>query len=81
MKLQDVIADLNKQADRMDPEERASLERLWDAAFDLSCGLDDVSSDQRELVERLLRVMDEAAQTAHGLATALARRQAPPPTA
>ena len=81
MKLQDVVSDLNTQIDRMDPEELAGLGKLWDALVELSCGLDEVASDQRELVDHLLRTMDDAADAAYGLAIALAQRGAPPPTA
>ena len=81
MKLEKVVSALKDQQGRMDAGELTAFERVCDSIVELSCALGEVSRDQRELVDHLLRTMDDAADAAYGLARALERRQAPPPGA
>ena len=81
MKLQDVIADLKDQRDLMDAEERETFARLCASLVDLSCAIETVSPDQRDVVDELLRTIDEASCAAYGLAATLEQRQGRPPKA
>ena len=80
MKLQDVVSSLKDQQDRMQGDEVGTFNQVCDAVVELSCALDDVPWEQRELVDHLLRTFDDAAHSAYGLAITLAARQGCPPT-
>ncbi|MGD0237001.1 MAG: hypothetical protein ABSC55_21010 [Syntrophorhabdales bacterium] len=74
MKLRDVISELKNHQDRLTPDEQETLGEIFARLFELSGDVERVPADQRELVDDLLRDMDDLAYAAYGLAAALESR-------
>jgi hypothetical protein len=74
MKLQEVIRDLKDHQDRLTPDEQETLGEFFARLFDLSSAKESVPADQRELVDALIRDMDDLAYAVYGLAAAVEGR-------
>jgi len=74
MKLQDTIVELKNNRDKLTPEEQEALYEICIQMAELSSAKDEVPADERELVDYLLRTMDDLAHATYGLAADLERR-------
>ena len=71
MKLQDTIVSLRDSRGKLSAEEQEALDEVCASLVDLSAAKEEVPAEQRELVDELLRITDDLAYTAYGLAAAL----------
>jgi len=74
MKLQDTIVNLRDSKDKLTAEEQETLNEICASLVDLSAAKEEVPAEQRELVDELLRITDDLAYTAYGLAATLEGR-------
>jgi hypothetical protein len=76
MKLQDVVVCLKDCEDRLTSDEQETLAEIFVRMFGFSLAKEQVPAGQRELVDQLIRDMDDLAIGAYRLAAALESRQA-----
>jgi hypothetical protein len=74
MKLQDVVVCLKDCEDRLTPDEQETLGEIFVRMFGFSLAKEQVPAGQRELVDQLIRDLDDLAYAVYGLAAALQSR-------
>lgn len=74
MKLRDVISELKNHEGALTPDEQERLNEIYTRLFELSYDLERVPPDQRELVDELIRNVDDLGYAVYGLAAAVEGR-------
>ena len=74
MKLQDVIVCLKGHRGKLTPDQQERLEEVSARMFDFWFAKEAVHTDQQELVDQLIRDLDDLAYEVYGLAAAVESR-------